>query len=66
MEYKIKGGMPGMPQVPPAMPMMTLSFTASGATVMEWPVLLSATTVSQRTAPVLASSATRWASTVPM
>ena len=48
-----------MPASPPLMPTMILPSRASGAPVIEWPVLLSATTVSQRRAPDLASRATR-------
>ncbi|HQZ38838.1 MAG TPA: hypothetical protein PLH72_07340 [Vicinamibacterales bacterium] len=47
------------------MPTITLPFTASGAMVIEWPVPLSATWVSHRTAPVPASSATSAPSSEP-
>ncbi len=54
-----------MPASPPLMPTITLSFTASGAIVIEWPVSLSATGTSQRTAPVCASSAISTPSSEP-
>src|SRR5512134_2336719 len=57
---------PRMPYSPPDTPTMTLSPTMSGAWVMLYPKAGSATSLSQRTAPVLASRATRRASRVPM
>src|SRR5713101_8391067 len=47
------------------MPVITMSLTTSGAPVMAYPERLSATATSHRTAPVLALSATKCASTVP-
>ncbi len=54
-----------MPASPPLMPMITFPSRASGAAVMLWPVLLLATSTSQRTAPERVSRATRCASSVP-
>src|SRR5881296_2022226 len=48
------------------MPMMTLSFTTSGAPVIEYPFFGSSTGTSQITSPVFRSSATRCASSVPI
>src|SRR5512132_3333284 len=57
---------PRMPYSPPDTPTMTLSPMMSGAWVMLYPKAGSATSLSQRTLPSLASKAMRWASSVPM
>ena len=56
---------PRTPASAPDTPTITFPSRASGARVRENPIALSATSTSQRTAPDLASSATRWASSVP-
>ena len=57
---------PRMPRSPPVVPTMTLSLTASGARVNAYDRCLSATSTSHSSAPVDASIATTWASSVPM
>ena len=54
-----------MPASPPLIPTMILPSIASGAAVIEYPSLFSATFVFQRSAPDFASRAIRCASRVP-
>ena len=57
---------PRMPRSPPAEPTMTLSSTTSGARVNEYARCRSASSTSQSSVPVAASSATTCASRVAM
>ena len=57
---------PRMPNSPPPTPTITLSFTTSGARVIEYASFTSASVTFQSGRPFLASIATRCASSVPM
>ena len=53
---------PRMPNSPPAVPTITLSLITSGADVIEYPAVASATILFHSGRPLRASMAIRWAS----
>ena len=57
---------PRMPNSPPPTPTITLSFTTSGASVIEYASFTSASVMFQRGRPFFASIAITCASSVPM
>ena len=57
---------PRMPESAPVVPTITLPSTASGASVKAYARSMSASTTSQSSAPVVASTATTCASSVAM
>src|SRR5512138_197781 len=57
---------PRIPNSPPPTPTITLSFTTSGACMIEYPASARSTLIFHASSPVLALIATRYASTVPM